>query len=577
MEKKKTIVIVDCLDNKKIKFLNKKYTNDDIVIYSLIKDHYDHKKFNVLELDELISKDNAIYIEEKANSWSADILNQWQKVIETSDYPLTNYIHVDFYRSLVFSLKRVFRLSKIRQSYDIKEIIAINIEEHFFNVIYTVFNNVTIIRSNLPSNGFNSSKFILIKIFFRQILNKIIDLLFSSKYIASDNNILWAGIRTNKSNAISRLIKLNYHFILLAETNLSARLEIIKNKGKYSIIKYDTGNILNYNDSLKLFKIIKNKYIFFNTDCGFFLQKLISQNLSRIIKYRYISESLKNNNYIPKLIFLPQDYSSEFQLLSDYGNKNDIPIIVMSHGVYESNYFNNKTKSFPFYGTLLLTFGLRDKNWLINRGIRKEKIIVTGASEYKTHVENKNKRRYLLLISQWFDYYTAFHGEFIHNKMIELIFELSEKFPFEEIILKLHPNQSVEERINIKKIILEKKLKNVKVLTNVNLNKILLETKICFLRNSTVGVEAMLADCHMILLDYFKELPVTEYDIYSKFISTHSIEETIALAKIFLDNKSDEYSVYKNNKIKSLDYFLSCSGDKATQNLVNVIKTVTNT
>ncbi|WDV45728.1 hypothetical protein PV797_19880 [Clostridiaceae bacterium M8S5] len=190
------------------------------------------------------------------------------------------------------------------------------------------------------------------------------------------------------------------------------------------------------------------------------------------------------------------------RVLSVVGSQKGIPSICMQHGL-----IGGEEAFMPMFSSVAAVYGNFEKEWYLERGLKKERISIIGHLKYddiftlrymsKTQFRKKynirSNKKIILIATQ----------PFFSAKWNELIIYLSKDNNC-EIIIKPHPwelsrrpkrikeyEKMANEYSNVK-VIVEKKVKPYNVISNID---------ILLTQSSTIGLEAMLFKKHLLLLD----------------------------------------------------------------------------
>ncbi len=257
--------------------------------------------------------------------------------------------------------------------------------------------------------------------------------------------------------------------------------------------------------------------------------------------------------------------------------EHQVKSVELLHGIPSGNIEVGNTQ-------YIFVIGERDREYFRLNNIDVDKIFITGSPRYDIYRKYEKTRKsdfsckYFTLIIDTTDF-TKAHSTYLDNYILinETIKAIS-KFPNEKLIIKLHPGQSELETMYFKNTVEEIKRKiacrnQIKIIKNCNLPKLIRKSKAIISHNSSVGVEAILTNTPLIVLDFIKDRKIEfEKFLVGQIVTTH--QEYVVAISTYLDGGYNFYNNYKENFYKAKEYFCNISStnsaDKVLEALVEI-------
>lgn len=211
------------------------------------------------------------------------------------------------------------------------------------------------------------------------------------------------------------------------------------------------------------------------------------------------------------------------------------------------------------------------KDNLIDKGINQSKIHVTGQPAFESLFQVKNsqikklKNKLNLNDEKPVITWASQKIDGISEVLIELL-EIFKEFPEKYLIVKLHPN---ENGVIHQKIIKNYNLKNVYLIKKENIHSLIQMSNVIITQYSTVGIEAILADKPLIVIDFLNE----SYDLPYLNIGAAKRANTKSELRYLLDSLLNQ-GKYLNELSKARKKFLMPKSP--TDNIVKLIKNIDN-
>ena len=216
----------------------------------------------------------------------------------------------------------------------------------------------------------------------------------------------------------------------------------------------------------------------------------VSFNMSRIVRYTLNMEKLLKKSK-PRLIIALDELSAFGLPLATLAKKNNIPLLIIQHGLFWENYTH-------IYGPSLATkkavWGPRIKKMLLERKFTKDQLIVTGCPKFDDIFESKNididnVYKKIGLDSNKDTILFAAQPDDESKNAAKILCNSLKHFPEKQLIMKLHPRET-----NMKYY--EQICSNIDDRSFVNrthdLYELLCATDLVVTTVSTVGLESMM-------------------------------------------------------------------------------------
>jgi len=173
----------------------------------------------------------------------------------------------------------------------------------------------------------------------------------------------------------------------------------------------------------------------------------------------------------------------------------------------------------------MLVWGDTSKEWMIEQGLKKEGLIVTGSIKFDEYAKNENlvdirkkfdikkNKKIICFIAQPNKNLKLLSSGLSHKEGIELyktLFNTIKKLKEFFLIIKLHPSEEYE---NLSKEILKKeKIKNAIILDkNSQLKPLLKQSDLIITVSSSVSLEVMFFKKPLLIINFFNKEPTVPF------------------------------------------------------------------
>jgi len=448
------------------------------------------------------------------------------------------------------------------------------------------------------------------QIFFKYILGFLLNLIWffkSSKKLKKNirsKNILMIGFGYYTS-LINEISKNNYRILLLSprippfiKGNFVNAL-LRKKSGFYKFLddykdrKMRAQSVLFIKKSIDRWKnIIKSpdfKEIFiFN---GISLWPFIKKKIYQIVFFEFkkkIELILEIFRILRKekidIITLYADVTEINIPFAKIASKLNIQTLVIQHGI-----IGHIIGYLPSYSDKFAAWGKISREILIQNGMPKEKIVITGCPRFDRYIyinQNKNlKSKIKKLVYEQFGIkkdkklivLTTSHENLNYRltsadetpwdveKMFVCVLNSVKKIPNSFLIIKLHPGD-LNEAIP-KQMINNLEIKNVTVIENYNIENLLIASDCVITTNSGTGLEAMIVEKPVIQLIFkkFSTLFSYSYDSVYKIFNCNDLRST-------MQNVFNNPEKLKQNQKKFLKEYIYKLDGLSTKRVYNLIK-----
>jgi len=540
-----------------IRLLKKFYKNEDINIQVIDArtDNYDIDKFIAkyrlnLDREEYLGLFNKVLNSTRKNLFilnkNLDLVNalrfeeiQIEKVLELNFILFFNNVFGNFEI-----------LKKIIQNENYDRVILINYNYHSIDLLNSLNNiksNIEIIQDKFLRKIYTKLKWLNIIKYILGIFGAFIKKRLLEKFKESDN----------MSEDSSQYI------IFISQTktqieSISPVYELLKNQDKLNPIFYFPEYYISLREISNLIRYLSNQRKLLNT----FHKKICnslkheSVKLENLIKIFYQFQlfiflikvyNVRNNianlfrNLVPLLVVIPSDFSLVGRVSSLLSKANNVPSIFIPHG------------ALPIYDEMIFTYdfsvlavpGEREKEYLINKGVESDKIIVIGRPRYEDFYKGKLKK-----LKKVTDIFTGKVYRFERDKLTVLLASspvgryskrrkirsvvnaLKDLGLINNLLIKLHPREDGK----IIKQILDELNIEITIIKDYNILDVINSSDIILSRNSTIVLEAMILSKPVILLEFIN------YNF--EFSGKYLFKDDDYLINIF-DEKLLKDSIYK--------------------------------
>lgn len=301
---------------------------------------------------------------------------------------------------------------------------------------------------------------------------------------------------------------------------------------------------------------------------GLYLWPIVSKRLYRVFRYKFPAIGVESEaareilvRYRVKSLLLTSDAHHGERLFTLIANQLDIPSLVIQHGATldEWGYV-------PLYATRFAAWGNSSRQWLIEKGVPSEKIVVTGSPRSDQFVcRNLSMSRedfcsqMSIPISDWLILWVVDPIPETKNRVIlQRLIGVIRALPWAHLIIRPHPGSpqvswltdivTGQERVLVSSV-------------EENLYDLLSIVDMVIIQCSTVGIEAMLFDKPVLI---FEPGPIAETNVLYENTEAvvrvttdeqlHQVVEELYLIK--RGQHIDSYGYARNEFIKQYLYAL---------------------
>jgi len=390
----------------------------------------------------------------------------------------------------------------------------------------------------------------------------------------------------NHNNTLDGKVLLNYMHLRFSRNNFvnyfnPKEAVILSQRGKNNLQGLPMHDINDYQvDVSKISnKIIEEAKIIFSTlsehpvfNDIFFYNSFI-RNIPNIINtIASVDKYLEKNEISCIIVGTTEDLMS--RILTLVGATKGIPSICMQHGLLcgEEAYM-------PIFSSKVGVYGFYEKEWYQERGVTSNRIEITGHPRFDDIFTQKyiNKAEFQKIyqlnpLKKTILFATQPNNTSLWNETIERLANL----PQFEILIKPHPVEMSKRDSNGKKLVenyitLQNKYKTVKVISDrkVNLYDILSNIDAVIIINSTVGLETILFNKPLFILD---DKSSDYYDRMQEFIFSEPSELVGFITNYFEDEKLCHHSKVKNEEFLGYAYPQKLSGPLLKEEIKKLIQ-----
>lgn len=293
----------------------------------------------------------------------------------------------------------------------------------------------------------------------------------------------------------------------------------------------------------------------------------------------YIKKTIKDFN----IIVVTNDYLSFEKKVITIANKLGIPSLVVQHGALVEDAMFKK-----LIVTKMSVWGESTKEWAINLGEDKDKLIITGAPHFDKYIKNKPKEKRGVLnklkipLSKKILLYTT--QPIIHDVKIphshitlkdhkDILYTLCRAAKELDLflIIKLHPSNELSNK-ELHNLIPRIGFKNYLFVEHGKANLIDL-INICDIfvtYMSTTAIEAMIFKKPIITINFLNKFDPVNYSKHGCSIQANTKEELDKAVLDILNNKKtrDKLEVMSSKFLKNYCYKLDGLSSRRTANLI---------
>jgi len=282
----------------------------------------------------------------------------------------------------------------------------------------------------------------------------------------------------------------------------------------------------------------------------------------------------------PSILVVMEDITPVGRTIARTFKIHGLPVLVIQHGAVSVDMAGFHVM--PVEAQKQAVWGDTCREWHIERGRPPESQIVTGnprfdliASDYLTD-KNKicrklnldAKRGIIVVATGWFAGISAAATIEAEEQFIRSTLKALKNFPQQQIVLKLHPAYYKNYQRMVSAIAQEE---NIKVaITKDYLWELLAISDLAIVSNSTAGLEAMILDKPVVIVNSNDQLEKIPYVSSEGALSADEPEEIALAVKEILDNKQVQQNLAEARKKFIYEYAYIQDG-KASKRIATLI------
>lgn len=335
--------------------------------------------------------------------------------------------------------------------------------------------------------------------------------------------------------------------------------------------KPDNSNLLKLSSSLANF----NKEI---DNCNLSFDNKLDPLLRYWIKDLSLNEFILFSSLIDKLfslfkkkkinlILLDNDVNHFEKTLARVARLFSIPSIVIQHGACGS-----ELGFLPISADYFLAAGEYSKSWLIEKGAGKDKIIVTGSSQYDNFVKNEKKagKNILYIVD------AASNENLIpdhhptkrkQKEILQIILRAMKNFPDYKLIVKTRAGWDLNDLPSY--LAKKSNFKNIKIIENADPIELINSADLVIIHQTTMGLESLLLNKPVISIE-FKE--IERFSIYNKTKAVKLVYNEAKLVKAMKESLSNPINEKARQEfLKNQLYKLDHQSSKRAIKFINML------
>jgi hypothetical protein len=394
--------------------------------------------------------------------------------------------------------------------------------------------------------------------------------LFESKPNPDRANILWMGSRSQKTR-LPRLLSRNYNLFVLPDDRYQKYSMIARGIPFTAVEKRELSKLkieAFFDESLYSKLRVRGKPLGLDT-------QVFTMLGIRPEKFRFlgdICESVSEKIEDLDLLIVEQSVKGVNQLLVDLFKQAGKRSLEILHGIPARAQVGSTDK--------IAVHGLRDIDFLSERGVSDDKLTATGVPRYESYFKlpkQERTKRHLLLALDPVDYIETDYGYLKIADEATCMLRVLHSQPEQKLLIKFHPSQDDSE-IRYVNYLVERSpdAERVEAIREGDLKKLLAQAVIVYSGQSSVGIEALLLDKPVIGLPYPGKRTVY-YDHFGAGFSADSCSDVNEYTDEILKSL-DQYSEERKEELmKAKRYFSEDLKGKASENVLRVIQNLLNT
>ena len=558
--------------------------NPDLTLY--LNNNIFNKSLKYKLLDDLFQPKDAT----KVDRFTKKLAKTWYKGVEKNfryfNISLPELVENEFVKTwpIILKLEILKRLIKKQKP---SKIHIITEYDEDIKIIKSIINKNTELNYDLFKK--NRTKINLKSILYKFVA-KYQNLLFRI-YInkrKKKNNILVIGNLRVTLPFLIELRKNKDNIIIRGGENIGRGL-FTKNCDYYVTFKEFSDSTIK-KEKLKLvnkWNKIKNKLPLYNV-LELSYKKLILEDFLTLIKYIKITKHLEKKIDV---IVVHNDVIKFEKTIVKTANKIKIPTITMIEGFLPIKQIKKGTQFIPFNAKIMAVHSEEQKKAIINRGIKRNRLVVIGYPDFDEYFNYKPLKKELIykryniplnkkIILYIGERYTknkykssiwAAQTQEQYKKVYKELFNALKQFPDLFLIIKKHPSGSLEKNI-IKNLAKKEDFNNFIIIDDMDIHNILNASYCIITRLSTMALEAMFIKKPVIIMDtYFDTNDNFGYTMFNAALHAKKSGDLKRLLKLLYNE--DILNKLKQNIDKFVNYNYINDG-KSSKRMAKLIKNV---
>ena len=585
--------------NKIIKKLNK----DNLIAFYLNNNIF-NKSIKYKLLDDYFKPEYTSKIEKQ----SRRIAKTWYKPIEDKfmyfGLSLPELIETDFLKIWPILLK-IEILTKFTNKEKPKEIFIITESEEDIRILKEISQDKIKINYFLLKKAHKQPINLVLKDFLYKLIAKFQNYLFSNYILKNKNkrnNILYLGNLRQASPLLIKLNKNKKNVIIRAGENLGRSL-FSRYCNHYITFKYYSdrkiNSIINFYEKKLIDEWNKLRYDKkFNRNIFYKIQ--LFTILEPEFKYIILNRFKKLINYIEimkkiapyvNIVITHNDIISFEKTIVKTANNLKIPTLTTIEGFLSNKKITKGHPLLPFSARAMAMHSERQKHLIMKKyNIPEKRLIVTGYHVFDQYYNNKPLakeyiyKRYKIPLNKDIVLYCAeryrkdryessilsAHTEKQYLNIYKELFRAIKKLPNLFLIIKKHPSELIDPSI-INNLAKKEGFKDFKIVSDMDIHNIINASKIIILRLSTMGLESMILNKFVIIMDtYFDTDDNVGYTKFNAALHAKKPGELEMILKKLINDKNLQKKLEKNmEKFVKNNYVNDGGSSTRLTNLIN--------
>lgn len=305
---------------------------------------------------------------------------------------------------------------------------------------------------------------------------------------------------------------------------------------------------------------------------------IFNSRFIELMKYIELTNSMIHEES-PDIIITMEDVTPVHRTIVSVAKKHGIPTLVIQHGMTARDM--GGLHVMPTIADKQAVWGKISKEWSITRGVKPERLVITGNPRYDALAKKKMEfdtekaildlnidpsKGIIMLATQPYVGFSAHNSPRMNELLLRGVLSAMKELPDKQLIIKLHPaeNDSLTKAIS-------EETGLTPIITHQYLNEIITISDLVMVFNSGVGLEAMILDKPVITINLTGQLDAVPYASSGAAIGVYRQEDIAPAMRDALYNEEVRQRLAVNRKKFVYDYAYK-QDDQASKRVAQLIK-----